>query len=713
MAKYLFIANGCFAAARTAAAATSGGWGGEMKMSTSFVHQTQPRFGRLPQVQNSCLPPLPLPRLIKPLAISASGEQPLDPSDLYDDSLPSSPSSSSWGVGDDWSKLTSDNAAASASFASTSTSSSMNGNFDAMEAASRIIEEQEEMMSEWSADDDGGNNSIMNDGSSAYGQSSSEDFVENAIDMIASNSDYHEPDGVQLYDTATPVSSSSTKMKKGSIDKNGRDRQEDEIAFMIRCNQSPEQLLISQGKALPELTEEAKHSASFLLEERSIDESVDSEDGPLLPLQPKATAFFESSVKKIFDTHSVQVQEEHILDRKALAKWMTACISSPFAASAPGNQLSPGQFKIGPYDGSVSATLSRYSQTHGSGCLTLPEFQALYLEVAWAGYIRDVKDKKIVLNQDGNNAAGRYQIPNSDATGVIIQGKKNTEKMLKKATLPLVWRDLEAHEMFSPAEEERVQQLLEMERLQATLDTRAPDKNGQLMMDECVLFDEYEDRLSQQTYSGDNDNDILGEERAWEFLERKEKSSHKLVEMAFDGKTPKRIRDGEFVFIDEESCIGCSQCAQIAPSTFKMLEDGRARTYSQSNSQDVEGAVMACPVSCMHKVSFDELEEMEVSRDDGDGRTDHRHFGNGRSHIPLFVAGIDSDANHKSSWYHYLKGKCHGSSSCPQRGCFDCPTYAPGENPFFKARHKEAEHIRATDFIESGEADKWRKVVEL
>ena len=63
----------------------------------------------------------------------------------------------------------------------------------------------------------------------------------------------------------------------------------------------------------------------------------------------------------------------------------------------------------------------------------------------------------------------------------------------------------------------------------------------------------------------------------------------------------------------------------------------------------------------MHFLSFDELREMEVSRDDGDGRTDHRHFGAGRTqHTPLHVAGRDSDANHKSSWYHYLKWKCHG-----------------------------------------------------
>jgi hypothetical protein len=54
----------------------------------------------------------------------------------------------------------------------------------------------------------------------------------------------------------------------------------------------------------------------------------------------------------------------------------------------------------------------------------------------------------------------------------------------------------------------------------------------------------------------------------------------------------------------------------------------------------------------MHMVSFDELKEMERSRDEGDG------FGGARSHVPLHVAGRDSDANSKSSWYHYLKAKC-------------------------------------------------------
>lgn len=58
----------------------------------------------------------------------------------------------------------------------------------------------------------------------------------------------------------------------------------------------------------------------------------------------------------------------------------------------------------------------------------------------------------------------------------------------------------------------------------------------------------------------------------------------------------------------------------------------------------------------MHMVSFDELKEMERSRDEGDG------FGGARSHVPLHVAGRESDANNKSSWYHYLKAKCGEST---------------------------------------------------
>ena len=87
-----------------------------------------------------------------------------------------------------------------------------------------------------------------------------------------------------------------------------------------------------------------------------------------------------------------------------------------------------------------------------------------------------------------------------------------------------------------------------------------------------------------------------------------------------------------------------------------MVENGRARAYSQRNTPEVAIAVSTCPVDCMHYVSFDELQELESARDHGDGREDHRHFGHSKSRgyvgrIPLYVSGIDSDANHRSSWY--------------------------------------------------------------
>jgi len=601
---------------------------------------------------------------------------------LFNDNADPSSSSASWDISDDWTSLSSDVNAAARNFFASPGGTTGGTNVDVMEQAARILEEQEQVMSEWDTTTTADNEKSINDASAVKG--SKDDFVENAVEIIASNMDYNEPgNSDQLYDTVATVKAKDTN------------REENEMAFMIRCNQSPDQFLISQGRAVPELTEEVKYASNFLLQE------LEAVDETTLPLQPKATVYLENAVETIFDACSILVKEEKVLDRKAISAWMTTCISSSLSDS-------PNNFRIGPHDQGVNAILGRYSQHHGSGQLTLPEFQALYLEVTWSGYIHGlIKDKA------SHGGVRSYPIP--DATvGVLVEGRKNSEKMLKQASLAIVWRDLEAHGIFSPAEEEHVALLIEMEKLQATATAAAASsKNSQLLMDECELFEDYEDRLSHSLeFSDDNQNDILGEERAWEFLKRKEKSSHELVEMAFDGKTPKRIRDGEFVFIDEESCIGCTQCAQIAPSVFQMIEEsGRARTFNQKNTLEAENAVMACPVTCMHYMSFDELKEMESARDHGDGRTDHRHMGKG--HIPLYVSGIDSDANHKSSWYHYLKHKCHGSHTCPQRGCYDCPTYNPGKNPFFQERHKQAELVRAKDFMATGEADKWRKVLEL
>jgi hypothetical protein len=91
-----------------------------------------------------------------------------------------------------------------------------------------------------------------------------------------------------------------------------------------------------------------------------------------------------------------------------------------------------------------------------------------------------------------------------------------------------------------------------------------------------------------------------------------------------------------------------------------MLESGRARTFNQVNTPDVQEAVQSCPVDCMKTVSFRELQEFETARDEGDGSTDHKYLGHRRGPTPLHVAGMDSDNNRRSSWYHTLKQKCAG-----------------------------------------------------
>jgi len=72
-----------------------------------------------------------------------------------------------------------------------------------------------------------------------------------------------------------------------------------------------------------------------------------------------------------------------------------------------------------------------------------------------------------------------------------------------------------------------------------------------------------------------------------------------------------------FVFVDEHTCIGCTNCAMIARNTFKMEEDhGRARVFLQAgDAEEIIGeAVDSCPVDCIHPLSFQELQVVEEYR---------------------------------------------------------------------------------------------------
>ncbi|XP_066362617.1 chaperone protein dnaJ C76, chloroplastic-like isoform X2 [Miscanthus floridulus] len=76
----------------------------------------------------------------------------------------------------------------------------------------------------------------------------------------------------------------------------------------------------------------------------------------------------------------------------------------------------------------------------------------------------------------------------------------------------------------------------------------------------------------------------------------------------FDDSAPK-----DHVFVDEFTCIGCKNCANICPGVFKIEEDfGRSRVYSQSGSTElIQDAIDSCPVDCIHWTSAAQLSLLE------------------------------------------------------------------------------------------------------
>jgi len=516
-----------------------------------------------------------------------------------------------WSIGDDWSALSSKNQETS-----TPDSTSLFNQDLALNAA-REFE------------------------STATATMSEEDiWINEIVDEI--HNSFSTLNDVPLYDTAFEEGHSKAR-EIHSMDDMGK-----QISMLIRCNEHPEDLLISEGRALPPLSEEEKNDPSQLV--------------VLTKEKSKATDFLRDSVSKIFHQHASrdEIDGMLVLDRTGVANWMTRALESE------------NEGRVSAHDRRVLETISDYS-SYGSGRLLEEDFQNLYLSTI-------VGD-----------------------TSKLSTVSPSRHLQLRGPFIAAVWRDIRNHGILSPIEQER-------EQLASGIREKYGDSvasSGALdasIMDECEILDwDYRPESSKSSKSPSNLRQASGS-----------KSSHKNLEFASDQKTPLWLRDGEFVFIDEESCIGCMQCVNVAPNSFLMLDSGRARTFHQRKAPDVAAAVASCPVDCMHAVSYRELQEFETARDQGDGRTDHKHLGHQRGHTPLHVAGIASDNNHKTSWYHTLKHKCFVSSKCPQKGCYDCPLYSkPGENPYFQKQHKEAEHVRAQHFLKHGEVDVWRKFADL
>ncbi|XP_024357455.2 chaperone protein dnaJ C76, chloroplastic [Physcomitrium patens] len=74
---------------------------------------------------------------------------------------------------------------------------------------------------------------------------------------------------------------------------------------------------------------------------------------------------------------------------------------------------------------------------------------------------------------------------------------------------------------------------------------------------------------------------------------------------------PKQERD--HAFVDEFTCIGCKNCANVASDTFEIEEEyGRARVHCQvGDVRAAQEAIDTCPVDCIHWVTAAQLTLLE------------------------------------------------------------------------------------------------------
>ena len=173
-------------------------------------------------------------------------------------------------------------------------------------------------------------------------------------------------------------------------------------------------------------------------------------------------------------------------------------------------------------------------------------------------------------------------------------------------------------------------------------------------------------------------------------IDWKNVESHTKVEIDPDTNEPVRQ---QMVYVDEHTCIGCTNCAMIAQSTFFMHDEhGRARVFQQwgDDEETIQVAIETCPVDCIHYVPYDELVKLEKERRNQNINFKARlvsqaeYGGVGLSHLAggggpnAFTAPQQISGN--------MKARCN---NCPSRGCKTCPMFGVGKNPEYERKEKE------------------------
>jgi len=155
-----------------------------------------------------------------------------------------------------------------------------------------------------------------------------------------------------------------------------------------------------------------------------------------------------------------------------------------------------------------------------------------------------------------------------------------------------------------------------------------------------------------------------------------------------DPETGEPIRQ-QMVYVDEHACIGCTNCATIAESTFFMEPGfGRARVFQQWGDTDdtVATAIETCPVDCIHYVPYNELVALEIDRRNQRINNAARLVNQGESAHMAGTGGNGFTAPQKISGN--AGSRC---ANCPSNGCKNCPMFGVGKNPEYEK--KEAERL--------------------
>ena len=154
--------------------------------------------------------------------------------------------------------------------------------------------------------------------------------------------------------------------------------------------------------------------------------------------------------------------------------------------------------------------------------------------------------------------------------------------------------------------------------------------------------------------------------------------SHELIEVDEDGDPI--TETARMTYVDEATCVGCTLCAGIAPSTFQMTDDhGRARVFNQEGEDEetITEAISTCPVSCIHFVPWDELVRLEQERAEVMTAYNFKSRLVGNDGFLYAEGGGQSQDISTNSML-----RCN---NCPSNECEDCPMFGIGDRVNGKA----------------------------